>query len=141
MGKRFPLTDRDELGRKRCSHCKAWKHEGDFGSNKSMPDDLSNLCKDCSWSANMYRKYRITGEQYESLLETQGGVCAICGSPPESNKMLAVDHDHNCCPGSKSCGQCIRGLLCLRCNVSLGNFRDDLGLLRNAISYLETYLD
>jgi hypothetical protein len=50
--------------------------------------------------------------------------------------MLAVDHDHNCCPSKKTCGKCIRGLLCMDCNRGLGYFRDDTARLDRAISYL-----
>jgi hypothetical protein len=59
--------------------------------------------------------------------------CGICG---ESNTTLAVDHDHRCCPGKYSCGQCVRGFLCNSCNNGLGRFRDDPELLSAAIAYL-----
>lgn len=69
---------------------------------------------------NLASKYGITIEQYEQLLESQGGGCAICAAPEPSNRRLAVDHDHACCPSEKTCGNCIRGLLCITCNVWLG---------------------
>ncbi|MFI1194033.1 endonuclease VII domain-containing protein [Micromonospora sp. NPDC020750] len=65
--------------------------------------------------------YGITHEQYDALMEAQGGACAICNNPSGGTR-LAIDHDHSCCPGKKSCGQCIRGLLCMNCNRLLGWF-------------------
>jgi Autographiviridae endonuclease VII len=81
--------------------------------------------------------YNMTIEQADILLECQGGGCAICGSSEPGGKgEFHVDHDHACCPGEKSCGKCIRGLLCGSCNMSLGLFHDDPDLLRRAIDYL-----
>ena len=48
--------------------------------------------------------------EYETLLEGQGGGCAICGATPKTRR-LHVDHDHKT-------GQ-VRGLLCFRCNNAL----------------------
>lgn len=71
------------------------------------------------WATDLKRNFGITVEQYEEIFEVQGGVCAICNNPP-TDKRLAVDHDHNCCPGHRySCGKCVRGLLCGRCNQGL----------------------
>ena len=81
--------------------------------------------------------YNITQEQYDQLLESQNGLCAICYKPPGARR-LAVDHDHDCCPGKKSCGQCIRGLLCGRCNIGLGYFQDNIETLIQALMYLDT---
>lgn len=64
--------------------------------------------------------YGITPEQYEALFNAQNGCCALCDRRP--NHLLHVDHDHSCCPGKRSCGQCIRGLLCGSCNRLLGWF-------------------
>lgn len=72
------------------------------------------------------RSYGLSVEQYAAMSAAQGGVCAICKQPPRGkppvNKHLAVDHDHSCCPGKKSCGRCVRGLLCARCNRTLSWF-------------------
>lgn len=68
--------------------------------------------------ADLRYRYNISGADYERLLSSQGGTCAICGIKPGSRR-LAVDHDHACCPGRRSCGRCVRGLLCKRCNFYL----------------------
>lgn len=71
-------------------------------------------------------RYGITTEQYDAMYEAQDGCCAMCGRPePAEGRRLAVDHDHRCCPGRKSCGRCLRGLLCTSCNNHLGVLEDD----------------
>lgn len=91
---------------------------------------------------NSYLKYTygITLDEYARLLEFQNGRCAICeGSSPGGRKeTFGVDHDHNCCPGRRSCGRCIRGLLCVNCNNRiLGGANDNPDVLRRAVEYLE----
>ena len=58
--------------------------------------------------------YGITVEQYEEMLEKQGGHCAACPRTPDQEKhgVLHVDHDHKT--------DAVRGLLCQRCNTGLG---------------------
>jgi hypothetical protein len=73
--------------------------------------------------------YGLTTEEREAL----GDTCHICG---EGGGMV-VDHDHACCPGSKSCGKCVRGVLCRKCNLAIGHFDDDVERIRSAIKYLE----
>lgn len=83
------------------------------------------------------RKYGISYSLFEKLYSEQLGRCAVCATPlSEETKGAQVDHDHSCCPGAKSCGKCVRGLLCSSCNGGLGFFRDDVELLRSAITYL-----
>ena len=82
------------------------------------------------------QRYGITRQQLKAMLAEQGGRCAICRQPPEPGKVLAVDHDHSCCPGRFSCGRCVRGLLCARCNTLLGKVRDDPDRLHDAAYYV-----
>ena len=72
--------------------------------------------------------YGITLDDYDRMLEEQGGECAICGKHP-TKKRLCVDHDHQT--------NKVRGLLCEKCNWGIGQFNDTVVLLRNAIEYLE----
>ena len=59
----------------------------------------------------------IDDDLYAQLLESQGGVCALCGGTPKRLRKngtpyrLHVDHDHR--SGS------VRGLLCFPCNRKL----------------------
>ena len=78
--------------------------------------------------------YRLRPEDYESLLARQGRCCAICKEPFIGYP--CVDHDHSCCNGHTSCGKCVRGLLCIRCNTGIGNLRDRMDLLESSIKYL-----
>ena len=81
------------------------------------------------------RNYGISVDEYNKMVISQEGVCAICKRVP--NKTFSIDHDHTCCPErSRSCGKCIRGLLCQTCNQALGMFLDSPEILFNAIKYL-----
>jgi hypothetical protein len=87
----------------------------------------------------MYQwRYGITLDERDAMLAAQGGVCAICKSPdPGNGREWCTDHDHACCPQkSRSCGKCIRGILCFGCNVMLGCAKDSESTLHNAIDYL-----
>lgn len=88
----------------------------------------------------LWAKYRLSLEAYKAMLAEQGGACAICRVPSPTDVRTSrfhVDHDHACCPGSKSCGKCVRGLLCHACNTALGNFQDDPKRLLAAVAYLD----
>jgi len=81
-------------------------------------------------------KYNMTLEDYDILLKSHNGVCAICQEECKTKKGLAIDHDHKCCPSNKSCGKCIRGLLCSNCNGAIGMLQEDIVILNRAIVYL-----
>ena len=72
--------------------------------------------------------YGITPQQYMELHEKQQGKCAICNKPPVTQRGLHIDHCHET--------NIVRGLLCHGCNVGIGNFLHDVGLMKNAIKYL-----
>jgi Recombination endonuclease VII len=78
-------------------------------------------------AAGRRAKYGVDVD-FDGLLATQGGVCAICGNKSTTKRPWHVDHDH-------TTGQ-IRGILCHHCNLLLGNAKDNMQTLRHAIVYL-----
>lgn len=138
---------------KTCAKCKEPKSTSEFHKNRSQKDGLARDCKVCACArrkayvdarpglqaANgLAYRHGLTIEQREAILQYQNGGCAICETKTPGGKynQFHVDHDHSCCPGSRSCGKCIRGLLCHNCNTALGLFGDDITGLMSAVNYL-----
>jgi len=68
------------------------------------------------------KAYGLTQERFDQMLAEQGNACAMCREPFREGQRIAVDHDHACCDTKlRSCGKCVRGLLCHLCNAALGH--------------------
>ena len=138
---------------KRCSKCKKKQVLCCFSPDSKAKDRRKYMCKSYHNEAARIRrardkasmphyvqktmlkkKYGITLEEYDHMVEKQHGVCAICASPETAVgvhghvQRLAVDHDHKT--------GVIRGLLCANCNQGLGRFIDNPAILAAAIRYL-----
>ena len=112
-----------------CPKCDTEKSLDSFGSNRSTKDGLQTYCKECVSSDRLKDKYGITLEDYDRMLEDQGGSCAVCGTEhPGGKGRFHVDHNH-------STGK-VRGLLCHSCNVGLGALKDSPEVLLKAATYL-----
>ena len=140
------ILRRDELGRKQCCQCGQWLPTDKFYAHSGGADGLRPDCVECGMDNEVkrrhlerLRRYGITQEKLDELIVAQGGECAICCTPFDEcvPPGYTVDHDHACCPAYKTCcGNCVRGLLCRRCNGGLGSFGDSVENLQNAIAYL-----
>jgi hypothetical protein len=98
--------DREYVAKGFCSSCYQKQH----------PNKRTISTRD----KNLRSFYGITEAQYNELLEKQNGVCAVCGKKQKEKRPLFVDHNHACCPGVRSCGKCIRGIVCTGCNTLIG---------------------
>lgn len=123
---------------KECKLCGEVKPVSEFTTNKRYKDGYYKHCKVCHYTLygrNKHLKdtYGVTNEEYTQLLQNQDYKCLVCNKKHEEtpHKRLAVDHSH-------VTGK-VRGLLCMNCNVALGNAKDSIAVLRNLISYLEKY--
>jgi len=131
------------------------ERESFFVKDKTIKSGYANLCKKCASARTMRHqknnpeqfkkrlkryslsKYGITIEEYNKILKKQNKRCAICKTKAkDSNKSFSVDHNHLCCPGKTSCGSCVRGILCNRCNLMIGLSKDSPETLKHAIIYL-----
>ena len=99
--------------------------------------ESGKLAKDNS-EKNRFRKHGTTKEKFMNMIETQGNGCALCKAPG-TWETLVVDHDHQCCPKQFSCGNCIRGALCKKCNTALGLLGDTIESLQAAADYVKNY--
>ena len=81
--------------------------------------------------ARLKRKYNISIEEYETLIESQNNSCKVCGTHAKNNLKgkLYIDHCH-------TTGK-VRGLLCMKCNSALGLLNDDKELIQNLLDYLK----
>jgi hypothetical protein len=85
-------------------------------------------------------RYKLTIERWEEIFNNQNRRCAnIACSHPRSTILSDwyVDHDHSCCSGITTCGKCVRGILCRKCNLALGYLNDSIDSLYALIDYLK----
>lgn len=137
-------------GRRLCRICGHIKNLQEFRIKDSKSDSRRNECTPCIRSIQRDRyhadpekhkdrmrrtMYGLALGEYDRMYSEQGGLCAICREPEVSPerytgraRKLFVDHHHQT-------GK-VRGLLCMLCNIGIGQFRDDPELLRRAIQYL-----
>lgn len=85
---------------------------------------------------NLMYKYKIDKETYEKMIKDG---CDVCGQYTERN--LHIDHDHSCCTGPVTCGKCVRGVVCNKCNQTIGKYeagkiREDNPLIPMIKEYL-----
>ena len=143
---------------KKCSSCGTTKPLfANFYKQEANRDGYRGICKACTeikrkkrgregerarrkasgaqHNAYYKRHYGLSDTDVELIKDVQGGRCAICNSPerPEIGKAgkLYVDHCHET-------GE-VRGMLCNNCNSGLGQFRDNIESLDEAIRYLEAF--
>lgn len=115
-----------------CGKCKQDLPIENFA--KSTKKGFQSYCKKCNkehknqWIVNnrdkvavnrLWSRYRLKQIDFDKMIIDQNNTCLLCPQTFE-DKVPAIDHDHNCCPGEKSCGKCVRGLLCNNCNIKLG---------------------
>jgi hypothetical protein len=136
---------------KLCTACGVTKPIDQYNKRAASKDGLNGWCRPCvnAKSLAWYRgnrervkknhreymlrsQYGIGEAEFQRLLKLQGSKCALCPvtfSTEGSRRNLCVDHDHDT-------GQ-VRGLLCARCNTSIGQLGDSAEGLRRALAYVE----
>jgi len=136
------------MTKKICTKCKQEKNIVEFSEykekNKLKRRARCNFCRNEDQKeryrknpdvhrAYLYKqKYGLSLEEYDQMVENQGGMCKICGTtkPNGHHGRFVVDHNHK--------SNKIRGLLCSTCNTGLGNFFDNPETLIKAAQYLYT---
>ena len=114
-----------------CEDCRA-KHNRYYAENwhgrredyKKRYQASKESHKARGWKNHLKRKYGLTIETYNSMVEQYGNVCPIC---KESKPRLMVDHCHKT--------GMVRGMLCRKCNLKLVVV-EDTEFVQKAIDYL-----
>ena len=152
----------DGVEHKTCTTCEEIKPVTDFFKRGKYVDGTTSYKSSCISCFNKYsldyhyknrrdngiaRKsayrytlrtaYGLSQEDFEGMLERQGGLCDICGTPLRNpfnssiGERQAVDHCHE--SGN------VRAILCMACNSGLGHFKDSPVILEKAIKYLNEH--
>lgn len=122
-----------------CKLCVSkWMHLPENRAKKAASERKRKAKNRKKWNAKArgyYLKSRLKNygmglSEYDHLLNLQNGKCAICGrnKPINGHKRFCLDHDHRT-------GK-LRGLLCIKCNLGMGNFDDNPEIIKAALAYL-----
>jgi len=83
---------------------------------------------------HLLKKYNLTENDYDDMLEKQNYECLICHTKVDGLKeVLHIDHCHKT-------GK-IRGLLCRCCNVAIGLIKEDITIAYAIIDYINNNKD
>lgn len=130
-----------------CQHCKKTfvpenGNHKKYCSSKCQGNGYYHLTKEKRkakiWANNLKWMYGLTKGEYDQKLANQKGACDLC-KKPLGDGPICVDHDHRCCPGIRTCGKCVRGLIHKKCNSGLGHFEDDPDTCLLAARYILRY--
>ena len=98
-------------------------------NSQGRPRRGCRACNSANASVQRIKKYGITVARYEELLVEQGNACAICSI--RFARAPHIDHDH--ITGA------VRALLCFNCNAGIGQFGDNIEVMKKAVIYLESF--
>jgi hypothetical protein len=124
---------------RQCRMCEKLFHISEFNRNSKYPNSYCKECTDIKQFRSLLKRMGLTEERYNKIISDQNNLCYICKRPEKGDRRLSIDHDHQCCPSGRSCGVCVRGLICLKCNTALGAVNDDPQILLSMISYLQSH--
>jgi hypothetical protein len=135
---------------KKCITCGETKDLDLFSKASRYKDGRRNYCKSChsKYMTNYiknnpskrskqnpnrkFKRHGLSEDQYLNLYNKYNGKCHSC----KDRCATDIDHDHSCCDKMRSCGKCVRGLLCSQCNTALGLLSDDEKKIKSLIKYL-----
>lgn len=139
----FSLMDKGSRRGNECAECRGAYQKQYRKENLSRMQEYHAMRRaaDPNYArrTNLKSYFKLTLAEWEALFEAQGRVCAVCGTDEPGNKNWHTDHDHACCPGRRSCGGCVRGVICRDCNLTLGQVNDNPVRLQAMIDYLATH--
>lgn len=138
-----------------CVRCGKQKKSDLFCKSKNYKDGRRGTCKQChtEYQKKYYqdnedkrkeknrmntkyvpswKRHHLTEQQYKDLLDKFEGKCHIC----KINNANSIDHDHSCCDKNRSCGKCVRGVLCRGCNTAIGSLKENKEIILNLVKYL-----
>ncbi len=134
---------------KTCTRCGNTKPLDEFHNKRRRNGTLGKVarCRSCECELKKLRydpvkhrdrtikaKFGITSAEYEILLASQDGSCAICGTTDFNYSRGRKPHIDHCHETGR-----VRGLLCGHCNIGIGQFFDNVSLLEKAIIYLKEH--
>lgn len=142
-----PVIDDTELFR--CTYCKEGRPRSFFTKSQVAKSGWQPHCRPCrnAQAKERYanskrireiaaerarlRNYGILPHEFGAMVAAQNGLCGVCAESLNSGKKPAVDHCH-------ATGR-IRGILCARCNTTIGAALDSPSLLRDLAAYVERH--
>jgi Fe-S cluster biogenesis protein NfuA len=117
-----------------CIECNKAKNKEHYQENKQAYKDKARAYE-ALHGGRQALSHHISADCLREMYAKYDGMCWSCRERPAT----AIDHDHRCCPGTTSCGRCVRGLLCHWCNAGIGLLGDTSGGVEKAVQYLTEY--
>jgi len=127
-----------------CKRTHSW-YESVLETN-IRPDSHDLYRRTCAECRNRYMRtisgHRLNTDWAIRLLTATH--CELCNdrfsTDKQKRRQSVIDHDHQCCGSGRTCGRCVRGIICHPCNVRVGAIEGaiDAGTLDVMLAYIQT---
>ena len=122
------LLPRDRAGAsKRCEQCRGVFPVSNFHRDAGSTDGLYRYCRPCGKIHARAHRYGLTKDRVREMLRQ--GKCEACGCLLAEESEKRIDHRHS--------DGAVRGILCDRCNTTLGKCQENPAILMGMCRYLE----
>lgn len=115
------------------NHYAKWRRDTHRNEERCLVDECQGPLYARGLCGKHYSQARLYRVEPAELVVMLNDGCAVVGCMGTN---LTIDHDHDCCATTPTCGNCNRGVLCNNHNLAIGHLHNSADEAQAVADYL-----